>query len=59
MPYRIECALDCANGRGADQPRSRLNDGKCDRRSLFLWGGMDDMQSSRSAVSTVWPRTFG
>ncbi len=28
----------------ADQPRSRLNDGKCDRRGRFFAGGMDDME---------------
>ena len=28
----------------ADQPRSRLNDGKCDRRGRFLAGGMDDKE---------------
>jgi len=27
-----------------DQPRSRLNDGKCDRRGRFLAGGMDDQE---------------
>jgi len=28
----------------ADQPRSRLNDGKCDRRGRFFAGGMDDQE---------------
>ncbi|HTU00441.1 MAG TPA: SMP-30/gluconolactonase/LRE family protein [Candidatus Sulfotelmatobacter sp.] len=28
----------------ADQPRSRLNDGKCDRRGRFFAGGMDDRE---------------
>lgn len=28
----------------ADQPRTRLNDGKCDRRGRFLAGGMDDQE---------------
>ena len=28
----------------ADQPRSRLNDGKCDRRGRFFAGGMDDKE---------------
>lgn len=28
----------------ADEPRSRLNDGKCDRRGRFLAGGMDDKE---------------
>jgi sugar lactone lactonase YvrE len=28
----------------AEQPRSRLNDGKCDRRGRFYAGGMDDKE---------------
>ena len=28
----------------SDQPRTRLNDGKCDRRGRFLAGGMDDKE---------------
>jgi sugar lactone lactonase YvrE len=28
----------------AEQPRSRLNDGKCDRRGRFFAGGMDDKE---------------
>jgi L-arabinonolactonase len=28
----------------ADQPRTRLNDGKCDRRGRFYAGGMDDKE---------------
>ena len=28
----------------ADAPRTRLNDGKCDRRGRFLAGGMDDQE---------------
>jgi sugar lactone lactonase YvrE len=28
----------------AEQPRSRLNDGKCDRRGRFFAGGMDDQE---------------
>ncbi len=28
----------------AEQPRTRLNDGKCDRRGRFLAGGMDDKE---------------
>ena len=27
-----------------DQPRTRLNDGKCDRRGRFFAGGMDDKE---------------
>ena len=29
----------------ADQPRSRLNDGKCDRQGRFVAGGMDDQEA--------------
>ena len=28
----------------AEQPRTRLNDGKCDRRGRFFAGGMDDQE---------------
>ncbi|MGH8598232.1 MAG: SMP-30/gluconolactonase/LRE family protein [Gammaproteobacteria bacterium] len=31
----------------AAQPRSRLNDGKCDRRGRFFAGGMDDREEQR------------
>ena len=42
---------DTAHGRleliqlvDAEQPRTRLNDGKCDRRGRFFAGGMDDKE---------------
>ena len=36
--------LECIELVEADQPRSRLNDGKCDRRGRFFAGGMDDKE---------------
>ena len=36
--------LECIELVEADQPRSRLNDGKCDRRGRFFAGGMDDRE---------------
>lgn len=33
-----------------EQPRTRLNDGKCDRRGRFFAGGMDDKEELKSAV---------
>jgi sugar lactone lactonase YvrE len=36
--------LDLIQRVDADQPRTRLNDGKCDRRGRFLVGGMDDKE---------------
>jgi sugar lactone lactonase YvrE len=36
--------LECIELVEADQPRSRLNDGKCDRRGRFFVGGMDDRE---------------
>jgi sugar lactone lactonase YvrE len=35
-----------------DQPRSRLNDGKCDRRGRFLAGGMDDKEQLK--ICGLW-----
>lgn len=32
----------------ADQPRTRLNDGKCDRRGRFFAGGMDDREELKN-----------
>ena len=32
----------------ADQPRTRLNDGKCDRRGRFFAGGMDDKEELKN-----------
>ncbi|MBI4694734.1 MAG: SMP-30/gluconolactonase/LRE family protein [Gammaproteobacteria bacterium] len=36
--------LDLITHIDAEQPRTRLNDGKCDRRGRFLAGGMDDKE---------------
>lgn len=36
----------------ADQPRTRLNDGKCDRRGRFLAGGMDDKEELK--ICGLW-----
>lgn len=36
----------------ADQPRTRLNDGKVDRRGRFLAGGMDDKE--KLAICGLW-----
>jgi len=36
----------------ADQPRTRLNDGKCDRRGRFFAGGMDDKEEM--AICGLW-----
>jgi len=36
--------LDLITKIEAEQPRSRLNDGKCDRRGRFFAGGMDDKE---------------
>jgi len=36
----------------ADQPRTRLNDGKCDRRGRFFAGGMDDKEELK--VCGLW-----
>ena len=32
----------------ADEPRTRLNDGKCDRRGRFFAGGMDDKEELKN-----------
>jgi L-arabinonolactonase len=37
-------ALELIESVEADQPRTRLNDGKCDRRGRFFAGGMDDKE---------------
>ncbi len=37
-------ALDLIALVDAEQPRTRLNDGKCDRRGRFFAGGMDDKE---------------
>lgn len=36
----------------ADQPRTRLNDGKCDRRGRFFAGGMDDREELK--ICGLW-----
>ncbi len=36
----------------ADQPRSRLNDGKCDRKGRFFAGGMDDKEELK--ICGLW-----
>ena len=35
-----------------DQPRTRLNDGKCDRRGRFFAGGMDDKEELK--ICSLW-----
>ena len=51
--------FDFASGRlelispvDGDQPRSRLNDGKCDRRGRFFAGGMDDKEELK--ICSLW-----
>jgi sugar lactone lactonase YvrE len=39
-----DATLDLIQRVDADQPRTRLNDGKCDRRGRFFAGGMDDQE---------------
>ncbi|MGH8703090.1 MAG: SMP-30/gluconolactonase/LRE family protein [Burkholderiales bacterium] len=36
----------------ADQPRTRLNDGRCDRRGRFFAGGMDDKEELK--ICGLW-----
>ena len=45
-------ALDRISLVDADQPRTRLNDGKCDRRGRFFAGGMDDKEEL--AICGLW-----
>jgi sugar lactone lactonase YvrE len=45
-------ALELISLVDADQPRSRLNDGKVDRRGRFLAGGMDDKEEL--AICGLW-----
>ena len=45
-------ALECIAQVGDDPSRSRLNDGKCDRRGRFFAGGMDDQEEL--PVSSLW-----
>jgi sugar lactone lactonase YvrE len=45
-------ALDLITRVDEDQPRSRLNDGKCDRRGRFFAGGMDDKEELK--ICSLW-----
>jgi sugar lactone lactonase YvrE len=45
-------ALELIQRVDEDQPRSRLNDGKCDRRGRFLAGGMDDKEELK--ICGLW-----
>lgn len=44
--------LECVAKVSDDLSRSRLNDGKCDRRGRFFAGGMDDQEEL--PVSSLW-----
>ena len=44
--------LDLTTYVAAEQPRTRLNDGKCDRRGRFFAGGMDDKEELK--VCGLW-----
>jgi L-arabinonolactonase len=44
--------LDLVSRVDAGQPRSRLNDGKCDRRGRFFAGGMDDKEELK--ICSLW-----
>ena len=44
--------LDLIQHIDPDQPRSRLNDGKCDRHGRFLAGGMDDHEALK--ICGLW-----
>ena len=44
--------LDLIEHVQADQPRTRLNDGKCDRRGRFFAGGMDDKEELK--ICGLW-----
>jgi L-arabinonolactonase len=44
--------LDLITKVDADQPRTRLNDGKCDRRGRFFAGGMDDKEELK--ICGLW-----
>ncbi|MGE0858526.1 MAG: SMP-30/gluconolactonase/LRE family protein [Gammaproteobacteria bacterium] len=45
-------ALDCITPIEPEQPRTRLNDGKVDRRGRFFAGGMDDKEEL--AICGLW-----
>jgi sugar lactone lactonase YvrE len=44
--------LDRISTVDADEPRTRLNDGKCDRRGRFFAGGMDDKEELK--ICGLW-----
>ena len=44
--------LDLIQHVDAEQPRTRLNDGKCDRRGRFFAGGMDDKEELK--ICGLW-----
>jgi L-arabinonolactonase len=44
--------LDLISRVDAEEPRSRLNDGKCDRRGRFFAGGMDDREELK--ICGLW-----
>jgi len=44
--------LDLISLVDADEPRTRLNDGKCDRRGRFFAGGMDDREELK--ICGLW-----
>jgi sugar lactone lactonase YvrE len=44
--------LDLIDKVEVDQPRTRLNDGKCDRRGRFFAGGMDDKEELK--ICGLW-----
>ena len=44
--------LDLIGQVDSDQPRARLNDGKCDRRGRFFAGGMDDKEELK--ICGLW-----
>jgi sugar lactone lactonase YvrE len=44
--------LDLIERVDAEEPRTRLNDGKCDRRGRFFAGGMDDKEEL--AICGLW-----
>ncbi|MFO1351073.1 MAG: SMP-30/gluconolactonase/LRE family protein [Gammaproteobacteria bacterium] len=48
----VSGALDLIALVDADQPRTRLNDGKCDRRGRFFAGGMDDKEELK--ICGLW-----
>lgn len=45
-------ALECIQLVDVDEPRSRLNDGKVDRRGRFIAGAMDDLEADK--ICGLW-----